>query len=150
MRLSSRMSKWLSTQLTRRYKTRAKPCFPGSLAHAFSPQPSLVRSFELGSAVSRFKLGDRALGYPATLRENESPKGAFQAYTVLAAHRASQIPSTLSYESGAVLPLGLSTAACGLFQKDYLALQYPSVLPNQTEKRLLVWGGSDGNTGLSP
>jgi NADPH:quinone reductase-like Zn-dependent oxidoreductase len=98
-------------------------CFPGSLAHAFSPQPSLVRSFELGSAVSRFKLGDRALGFPATLRENESSKGAFQACTILAAHMASQIPSTLSYESAAVLPLGLSTAACGLFQKDYLALQ---------------------------
>ena len=109
-----------------------------------------MRSSELDSAVSRFKLGDRALGYPATLRENESSKGAFQAYTVLAAHMASQIPTTLSYESGAVLPLGLSTAARGLFQKDYLALQYSLVLPNQTDKRLLVWGGSVGNTGLSP
>ena len=48
----------------------------------------------------------------------------------------------MSYESAAVLPLGLSTAACGLFQKDFLALQYPSVPPKPTGKTLLVWGGS--------
>jgi NADPH:quinone reductase-like Zn-dependent oxidoreductase len=41
-----------------------------------------------------------------------------------------------------VLPLGLSTAACGLFQKDYLALQYPSLSPKPAGKTLLVWGGS--------
>ena len=97
---------------------------------------------EVGSAVSRFKIGDRILGYSASLRENESSRGAFQAYTVLIAHMASPIPSALSYESPAVLPLGLSTAACGLFQKDYLALQYPSVPPKPTDKALLVWGGS--------
>jgi NADPH:quinone reductase-like Zn-dependent oxidoreductase len=87
-------------------------------------------------------LGDRALNYPATLRENESSKGAIQAYTVLAAHMALPIPSTLSCESAAVLPLGLSTAAYGLFQKDYLALQYHSVPLNLTGKALLVWRGS--------
>ena len=55
---------------------------------------------------------------------------------------AAPIPSTLSYESAAVLPLGLSTAACGLFQKDHLALQYPSAAPKPTGQTVLVWGGS--------
>jgi hypothetical protein len=36
----------------------------------------------------------------------------------------------------------VSTAACGLFQKDFLALQHPSVPPRPTGKTLLVWGGS--------
>lgn len=55
----------------------------------------------------------------------------------------SPIPSTLSYERAAVLPLGLSTAACGLFQKDQLALQYPSATSvKSTGKTLLIWGGS--------
>ena len=42
-----------------------------------------------------------------------------------------------------MLPLGLSTAACGLFRKDYLALAYPTVPPPRpTGETLLVWGGS--------
>ena len=48
----------------------------------------------------------------------------------------------MPYESACVLPLGLSTAACGLFQKEYLALQYPALSPQPTGKTLLVWGGS--------
>ena len=55
---------------------------------------------------------------------------------------AAPIPDAMSYESAAVLPLAVSTAACGLFQKDHLALQHPSVPPKPTGKTLLVWGGS--------
>ena len=53
-----------------------------------------------------------------------------------------RIPDFLSYEKAAVIPLCLSTAACGLFQKDYLALQYPTVPPKPTNKALLIWGSS--------
>ncbi|MCJ1226593.1 hypothetical protein MMC12_003246 [Toensbergia leucococca] len=104
---------------------------------------------EIGNAVSRFKIGDRVLGHGVGL-SNGASSGAFQAYTVLLTHMASPIPITLSYESAAVLPLGLSTAACGLFQKDYLALQYPSVSPKPTGKALLVWAGSTsvGSNGI--
>jgi len=101
---------------------------------------------EISRAVTRFKVGDRVLSHAAGLDQtrNSSAEGAFQIYTVLLAHMASQIPSTLAYESAAVIPLGLSTAACGLFQKDQLALGYPSpcVPPKPTGKTLLVWGGS--------
>ena len=42
-----------------------------------------------------------------------------------------------------MLPLGLSTAACGLFQKDYLALAYLTVSPpSLTGGTLPVWGRS--------
>ena len=98
----------------------------------------------IGKNVSRFKIGDRVVGHAlAMCKERNNPaEGAFQAFTVLADHMASPIPDAMSYESAAVLPLGLSTAACGLFQKDFLALQYPSVAPKPTGKTLLVWGGS--------
>ncbi len=98
----------------------------------------------IGKNVSRFKVGDRVLGHAlAMCKERNNPaEGAFQSFTVLAEHMASPIPDAMSYESAAVLPLGLSTAACGLFQKDFLALQYPSVAPKPTGKTLLVWGGS--------
>ena len=55
-------------------------------------------------------------------------------------HMVSSIPRTLTYESASVLSLAVSSAACGLFQKDQLALQYPSVRAKPTGKMLLVWG----------
>lgn len=54
----------------------------------------------------------------------------------------SRIPDSLSYERAAVVPLGLSTAACALFQKDYLAFPSPSVSPKSTGETVLIWGGS--------
>lgn len=99
---------------------------------------------EIGKAITRFKVGDRVLGHAvgADKNRNTSAEGAFQTYTVLLAHMAAPIPGAMPYESAAVLPLALSTAACGLFQKDQLALHYPSAAPNPTGKTLLVWGGS--------
>lgn len=99
---------------------------------------------EVGPGVTRFKVGDRVVGYAnGTDQKYNSPAhGGFQVYTVLLVNAASQIPHTLSYESAVVLPLGLSTAASGLFQKDQLGLQLPSASPKPTGKTLLVWGGS--------
>ena len=99
---------------------------------------------EVGFAVTRFEVGDRVLGHAvgSAKTRNSAAEGAFQSYTVVLAHMAAPIPSALTYESAAVLPLGLSTAACGLFQKDYLALDYPSLAPKPTGQTLLIWGGS--------
>ncbi len=96
---------------------------------------------EVGEGVTRFSVGDRVLGIAMgmdKIRYNPA-ESAFQEYTVLLAHMAAPIPSTLSYEEAAVLPLALYTAAYGLFQKDHLALAYPSVNPQPTGKTLLIW-----------
>lgn len=99
---------------------------------------------EIGPGVTRFKVGDRVLGHASgTDKEcNSAAHSTFQTYTVLMVNAASPIPPTMSYESAAVLPLGLSTAACGLFQKDALALQFPTLPPKPTGKTVLIWGGS--------
>ena len=97
---------------------------------------------EVGSSVSRFAKGDRVLGHAVGMASQRDCDNAFQKYTVVLEHMASPIPSSLSFEHAAVLPLGLSTAAVGLFQKEYLKLQYPSVHPKPTGKTLLVWGGA--------
>ncbi|GGF14131.1 zinc-binding alcohol dehydrogenase family protein [Hymenobacter cavernae] len=98
----------------------------------------------VGASVSRFKVGDRVIGQAVGMdkKRNRSAEGAFQEYTVLLAHMAAPIPDSLAYERAAVLPLGLSTAACGLFEKDQLALNHPSANPKPTGKTLLIWGGS--------
>ncbi len=99
---------------------------------------------EVGSGVTRFKPGDRVIGlsYGMEKSRNTSAESGFQHYTVLHTHMTSPIPDYLPYESAAVLPLGLSTAAVGLFQKDQLALQYPSQSPKPTGQTVLIWGGS--------
>ncbi|KAL4922075.1 hypothetical protein BDW62DRAFT_172922 [Aspergillus aurantiobrunneus] len=68
---------------------------------------------------------------------------AFQSYTVVAATLASPIPDHLTYERAVVLPLGLSTAAAGLFEHDLLNLQHPAhPQAKPTGKTVLVWGGA--------
>jgi len=99
---------------------------------------------EVGKAVTRFKVGDRALGHAVGMdkRRNSAAEGAFQAYTVVLAHMAAPIPHAMSFDQAAVLPLAVSTAACGLFQKDYLSLHHPSAAATPRDETLLVWGGS--------
>ncbi|KAJ4287721.1 hypothetical protein N0V90_012425 [Kalmusia sp. IMI 367209] len=101
---------------------------------------------EVGPGVTRFKTGDRVVGHAVSLdkRSNRACEGAFQQYVVLREHLVSPIPESLPYENACVLPLTCSTAACGLFQKDYLALRHPSAktAKNATGETLLVWGGS--------
>lgn len=97
---------------------------------------------EVGSNVTRFSVGDRVLGHATNLASKQDRASAFQLYTVVPEHVVSPIPSSLSYEAASVLPLGLSTAAVGLFHKDFLNLQRPSIPSKPTGRTLLVWGGS--------
>jgi NADPH:quinone reductase-like Zn-dependent oxidoreductase len=99
---------------------------------------------EVGKGVTRFKVGDRVVGHAVGMdpKSNKSAEGAFQEYTVIRANMASPIPSSMPYENACVLPLGLSTAACALFQKDFLALPYPTVSAKPNGKTVLVWAGS--------
>jgi NADPH:quinone reductase-like Zn-dependent oxidoreductase len=100
---------------------------------------------EVGSEVTRFRAGDRvlAMGCGSDQDRNNAAEGAFQKYAVVLEIFASPIPSTLAFPDAAVLPLGVSTAAAGLFQEDFLNLQLPTVPPQApTGKALLIWGGS--------
>jgi NADPH:quinone reductase-like Zn-dependent oxidoreductase len=99
---------------------------------------------EAGRAVTRFQVGDRVLGHALGIEKNRNAaaEGAFQAYTVLLDHMTTPIPGHISYEQAAVLPLGVSTAACGLFQKDLLGLRLPAGQAPSAGETVLVWGGS--------
>ena len=99
---------------------------------------------ETGSEVTRFKPGDRVLAHAigSDRKRNRAAEGSFQKYTVVLATMAAPIPDELSYERAAVIPLGISTAACGLFERDQLALDYPTAHPKRNGKTVLVWGGS--------
>lgn len=99
---------------------------------------------EVGPNVTRFKIGDRVCGLAMGVPPPNGAKlsGAFQEYTLLNEVLTSSIPDSLPYEVAAVTPLGLSTAACGLYQKEYLALVPPSLSPKPTRQSVIIWGGS--------
>ena len=122
----------------------------GDIFTPWMPYPFVLGSdvagevVEVGAEVTRFRIGDRVVGFAAgsDKTRNRAAEGAFQDYVVLLAHMTSPIPETMTFKDAAVLPLGLSTAACGLFQKDLLAINAPSATPVSMGKTLLVWGGS--------
>ena len=102
---------------------------------------------EIGKSVKIFSIGDRVLGQCLGSDKahvaNQNAEAGFQEYSVLQSHMTSTIPETLSFEQACVVPLGLSTAACGLFQHDYLGLELPKPgKASPKNKTVLIWGGS--------
>jgi NADPH:quinone reductase-like Zn-dependent oxidoreductase len=68
--------------------------------------------------------------------------GGFQLYTIAKEITVAGIPDSIPYEQAVVLPLSISTAAAGLYQKGFLELPYPTIDPKPIGKTILVWGGS--------
>jgi NADPH:quinone reductase-like Zn-dependent oxidoreductase len=66
--------------------------------------------------------------------------GAFQSYSCFPAVRSGILPINVSYEQGCILPLGLSTAAGGLFASDTLGLVLPEDDAPSKDRVVLVWG----------
>jgi NADPH:quinone reductase-like Zn-dependent oxidoreductase len=99
---------------------------------------------DVGAKVTRFRIGDRVLGHAlgAEKAHNRAAEGGFQLFTVLKDHMAAPIPASLPFEEAAVLPLGLSTAASALFERDQLGLHLPQGIAKARGETLLVWGGA--------
>jgi NADPH:quinone reductase-like Zn-dependent oxidoreductase len=99
---------------------------------------------QIGSKVTRFQVGDRVMGQALSTdsKINSAAHGAFQRYTVLVERNTCPIPDSLSFEAASVMPLGLATAAAGLFEEGQLGLLHPRLEAKPTGKTLLVWGGS--------
>ena len=98
----------------------------------------------VGPDVIRFKVGDRVLGTATGMDKsrNSAAEGAFQLFTLVLVNMAAVIPDAMRFEAACVLPLGLSTAASGLFGADQLGLSRPSASPTDQGQTLLIWGGS--------
>ena len=101
---------------------------------------------EVGPGVNpqRFKPGDRVLGLTIGGVTNAPTQGAFQQYSIVYDNFAARIPDALSYTEAAVIPLGLATAAAGLFQTDHLNLIHPTSSPKSADSSgtILVWSGA--------
>ena len=94
--------------------------------------------------VTSLAVGDRVVGF-ATGQErfrNSAAHGAFQRFTTLAAEVTTPIPPDVEVTDAVALPLGVSTAAAGLFQPDQLGLALPTAGAGERGETVLVWGAS--------
>lgn len=108
---------------------------------------------EVGDSVKTLKKGDRVLGHALGLSTGKPANGTFQEYVALPEALTAKIPSSLSFEQASVVPLGFSTAACGLYLQDFLALAVPQAggKPSSDGKDVvIIWGGSSsvGSNGI--
>ncbi|KAL2793436.1 chaperonin 10-like protein [Aspergillus keveii] len=95
-------------------------------------------------------VGDRVAGHALRLATGDNRHAAFQEYAVLWNNMTVKIPSGMSYERAAVLPLGVSTASAALFQQAPagMGLEFPTVDQGQrdevsaTRAAVLVWGAT--------
>lgn len=100
--------------------------------------------YDVGSGVTRFKKGDRVIGHSQQFLTGEPEDGAFSLYSRISAGNAAILPGKVDYNHGAVLPLAIDTAACGLYKDGMMGLDPPSldVKPNSNGKVIVVYGGS--------
>lgn len=124
----------------------------GSVTYRWLRMPTVLGSdvagevVAIGSEVTRFRIGDRVFGLATgTDRGRDSRReGAFQEYTTLLEHLTAPIPDGISHVEASVLPLGVSTAACALFQPRHLGLAIHDPADARPRDRgvVVVWGGS--------
>ncbi|KFA48311.1 hypothetical protein S40293_04493 [Stachybotrys chartarum IBT 40293] len=109
--------------------------------------------YQVGANVTRFKIGDRVAGHTINLVTGKPRDAAFAAYCAVPASKAAILPDSITFESGAVLPLALEAAACVLHKAEAgvampgvatpaLGLPLPSLTPSPRGKSLVVYGGS--------
>lgn len=97
---------------------------------------------EVGDGVTNIKKGQRVLGHAISLLTAKNQDAGFQLYSSIPAMLVAPIPDNMSFEDASVIPLSLSTAAAGLYEKFLLALPHPSTSPEPSGSSILIWGGS--------
>ncbi|THV46183.1 hypothetical protein BGAL_0408g00050 [Botrytis galanthina] len=103
----------------------------------------------VGEGVVGFQKGQRVIAYalprPYDLRSLPLRLPKLHSRHGKAHFCTSALPDSLSFAQGAVLPLAISTASAGLFQKDTLNLPLPSATSKtETDNKdtILIWGGA--------
>ncbi|GAM87679.1 hypothetical protein ANO11243_057060 [Dothideomycetidae sp. 11243] len=97
---------------------------------------------EVGTDVSTLRKGDRITGHSTGLVSGIPEEGTYQLYTRCHATTIAKIPDSMSFIDAVVLPISISTASLGLYQKGGLELPLPSFNPAKTGKVILIWGGA--------
>ncbi|KAF2812633.1 zinc-binding oxidoreductase CipB [Mytilinidion resinicola] len=100
---------------------------------------------DVGEGVTRFKKGDRVVGLAIAPRTQNLAHAGYQLFTIVSEVAAAHIPEGIPYANAVVLPIGLATAAAGLYEPNYLAQPAPGKSTSNAssgKKSILIWGGS--------
>ncbi|KAF2155510.1 putative quinone oxidoreductase [Myriangium duriaei CBS 260.36] len=121
------------------YKMQFEPYFQMEYPFVFGTDVSGI-VFQIGSNVTKFKIGQRVIGHCDSLMTRKSTNAGFQLYSTCREGLVSAVPDNVPLSNAAVLPLAVDTAAGALFLK--LGLPLPSLNPKQTTSTILIWGGA--------
>ena len=97
---------------------------------------------EVGKNVRDIQRGQRVLGKALSLTSGDHAAAGYQLYTSVPSNAVTPIPDSMDFPTAAVLPVSVSCAAAGLYEKSSLGLPLPSANPPKARKIILVWGGS--------
>jgi NADPH:quinone reductase-like Zn-dependent oxidoreductase len=110
----------------------------------------------VGEGVTRFSVGDRVLAVACAITSNAPSEGGYQLYTVVREWLTTPLPEHISFEQACVLPLALITASLGLFGKEYLGLDIPTVpttpaisTDGKTSRVVIIAGGASAVGGTA-
>ena len=93
----------------------------------------------VGNGVMHFIPGDRVIGVAGLGYFNNIDRGGWQTYTILLEINSTKLPPSMSFEEGAVFPLGMGTAAVAIFNE----LAVPrDPLPEKSNEALIIWGAA--------
>ncbi|KAK5047975.1 hypothetical protein LTR84_006165 [Exophiala bonariae] len=94
-----------------------------------------------GNEVTLLRVGERVAAFHPMF----APYGAYAEYSVAPAHTVLKIPSTMSYEEAATIPLVTTTAALTLFRRQRFVAPWeisPTAEKTHNAKPLLIYGAS--------
>ena len=100
---------------------------------------------DVGTDIKHLKVGDKVIGLSDEFWCRDTTHSMFQEYVVLSGKKVCRIPDGLAFEDACVLPLGFTTAAGMLFEKETLGLRLPAPTTDKrksTDEVVVVWGGS--------
>lgn len=114
------------------------PYATGASINSGDDLAGLVVAF--GSAVSRFKAGDKVAAFHPMGR----PFGAYAEYAVAPEHTTFHVPDTMAFEEASTIPLVTATAALTLFRRQGYTPPWNSnaTLENQAKGPLLVYAAT--------
>ncbi|KAI1038133.1 hypothetical protein LB503_012042 [Fusarium chuoi] len=93
----------------------------------------------VGSDATRFKPGDRVIGFALGVISENIDKAAFQTYTLLDEVASTHLPDNISLEEGSVLPVGILTASIALFDGLGIPMREKTA---EEDGVILVWSGA--------
>ncbi|EMD00118.1 hypothetical protein BAUCODRAFT_30581 [Baudoinia panamericana UAMH 10762] len=97
---------------------------------------------EVADDVRDLHAGQRVIAHCNGYSARDASHGAFQKCAIVPKNAVAELPYGIATSIGVVLPLGISTAAAGLYQKTFLELPFPSEQPEALGRTVLIWGGS--------